>query len=181
VKQNHARLQYGSGGTGTSSHITCVLLGQKIGADVTHVPYRGGGPAFTDLIAGRLDYICNYISLAVQAIGSGQVRPLAIFARERAPVIAAVPTAAEQGLDGVDAYTWNAVFAPKGTPPTVIARLNAAVSHALDAPVVRERLGGLGLEVPPPERRTPEFLARYVLDEMARWAPAVKASGAGEE
>jgi tripartite-type tricarboxylate transporter receptor subunit TctC len=181
VKQNHARLQYGSGGTGTSSHITCVLLGQKIGADVTHVPYRGGGPAFTDLIAGRLDYICNYVSLAVQAIGSGQVRPLAIFARERAPVIAAVPTAAEQGLDGVDAYTWNAVFAPKGTPPAVIAKLNAAVSHALDAPVVRERLAGLGLDVPPPARRTPEYLGRYVLDEMARWAPAVKASGAGEE
>ena len=181
VKANHARLQYGSGGTGTSSHITCVLLGQKIGADVTHVPYRGGGPAFTDLIAGRLDYICNYISLAVQAIGSGQVRPLAIFARERAPVIASVPTAAEQALDGVDAYTWNAVFAPKGTPPAVIARLNAAVSHALDARVVRERLAGLGLDVPPPERRTPEFLARYVVDEMAKWAPAIKASGAAEE
>jgi tripartite-type tricarboxylate transporter receptor subunit TctC len=181
VKQNHAKLQYGSGGTGTSSHITCVLLGQKIGADVTHVPYRGGGPAFTDLIAGRLDYICNYISLAVQAIGSGQVRPIAIFARERAPVIASVPTAAEQGLAGVDAYTWNAVFAPKGTPPAVIARINAAVSRALDTPLVRERLAGLGLDVPLPERRTQEFLGRYVVDEMARWAPAVRASGAGEE
>jgi tripartite-type tricarboxylate transporter receptor subunit TctC len=181
VKANHAKLQYGSGGTGTSSHITCVLLGQKIGADVTHVPYRGGGPAFTDLIAGRLDYICNYISLAVQAIGSGQVRPLAIFARERSPAIPSVPTAAEQGLEGVDAYTWNAVFAPKGTPPAVIAKLNAAVSHALDAPVVRERLAGLGLDVPPPERRTPEFLRRYVVDEMAKWAPAIRASGPGEE
>jgi tripartite-type tricarboxylate transporter receptor subunit TctC len=181
VKQNHAKLQYGSGGTGTSSHITCVLLGQKIGADVTHVPYRGGGPAFTDLIAGRLDYFCNYISFAVQAAGTGQARTLAIFAHERSPVIPAVPTAAEQGLDGVDAYTWNAVFAPRGTPPAVVAKLNAAVSRALDTPLVRERLGGLGLDVPPRERRTPEFLRRYVVDEMARWAPAVKASGAGEE
>jgi tripartite-type tricarboxylate transporter receptor subunit TctC len=181
VKANHARLQYGSGGTGTSSHIACVLLGQKIGVDVTHVPYRGGGPAFTDLIAGRLDYFCNYISFAVQAAGSGQARTLAIFARERSPVIAAVPTAAEQGIEGVDAYTWNAVFAPKGTPPAVVARLNAAVSHALDSAVVRERLAGLGLDVPPPERRTPEFLGRYVVDEMAKWAPAIRASGAGEE
>ena len=181
VKANQAKLQYGSGGTGTSSHIACVLLGQRIGADVTHVPYRGGGPAFTDLLAGRLDYFCNYVSFAVQVGGSGQARTLAIFARERSPAIPNVPTAAEQGLDGVDAYTWNAVFAPKGTPPAVVAKLNTAVSSALDAPVVRERLAGLGLDVPPPERRTPEFLGRYVVDEMAKWAPAIKASGAGEE
>jgi tripartite-type tricarboxylate transporter receptor subunit TctC len=181
VKANHAKLQYGSGGTGTSSHISCVLLGQRIGVDVTHVPYRGGGPAFTDLIAGRLDYFCNYISFAVQTAGSGQARTLAIFAGERSPAIPSVPTAAEQGLDGVDAYTWNAVFAPKGTPPAVVAKLNAAVSHALDAPVVRERLAGLGLDVPPPARRTPEFLKRYVVDEMAKWAPAIRASGAAEE
>ena len=73
------------------------------------------------------------------------------------------------------------LFRSKGTPPAVVAKLNAAVSSALDAPVVRERLAGLGLDVPPPERRTPEFLGRYVVDEMAKWAPAVKASGAGEE
>jgi tripartite-type tricarboxylate transporter receptor subunit TctC len=181
VKANHARLQYGSGGTGTSSHIACVLLGQKIGVDVTHVPYRGGGPAFTDLMAGRLDYFCNYIQFAVQTAGGGQARTLAIFARERSPAIPSVPTAAEQGLDGVDAYTWNAVFAPKGTPPAVVAKLNAAVAHALDSAVVRERLAGLGLDVPPPERRTPAFLKGYVVDEMAKWAPAIKASGAGEE
>ena len=181
VKANQAKLQYGSGGTGTSSHIACVLLGQRIGADVTHVPYRGGGPAFTDLLAGRLDYFCNYVSFAVQVAGSGQARTLAIFARERSPAIPNVPTAAEQGLDGVDAYTWNAVFAPKGTPPAVVAKLNAAVSSALDSAVVRERLAGLGLDVPPPEHRTPEFLGRYVVDEMAKWAPAIKASGAGEE
>jgi tripartite-type tricarboxylate transporter receptor subunit TctC len=181
VKANHARLQYGSGGTGTSSHIACVLLGQRMGVDVTHVPYRGGGPAFTDLMAGRLDYFCNYIQFAVQTAGGGQARTLAIFARERSPAIPSVPTAAEQGLDGVDAYTWNAVFAPKGTPPAVVARLNAAVAHALDSAVVRERLAGLGLDVPPPERRTPAFLKGYVVDEMAKWAPAIKASGAGEE
>jgi tripartite-type tricarboxylate transporter receptor subunit TctC len=181
LKVNHARMQFGSGGTGTSSHIGCVLLDQTIGVTVTHVPYRGGGPAFTDLIAGRLDYICNYISLAVQAVGTGQVRALAIFARERSPVMPSLPTAAEQGLVGVDAYTWNAIFAPKGTPAAVVARLNAAVSRALDTPVVRERLAGLGLDVPPPERRTPEFLGRYVVDEMAKWGPVIKASGAGEE
>jgi tripartite-type tricarboxylate transporter receptor subunit TctC len=181
LKQNHDKMQFGSGGTGTSSHIGCVLLDQSVGVNVTHVPYRGGGPALTDLIAGRLDYICNYISLAVQAVQSGQVRALAIFARERSPVLPSLPTAAEEGFSGIEAYTWNAVFAPKATPPAVIAKINAAISHALDTPMVRERLAGLGLDAPPPALRTPEYLAKYVPAEMAKWAPAVKASGAGEE
>jgi tripartite-type tricarboxylate transporter receptor subunit TctC len=181
VKANHATMQFGSGGTGTSSHIGCVLLDQTIGVEVTHVPYRGGGPALTDLMAGRLDYLCNYISLAVQAVGTGEARALAIFARERAPVMPNLPTAAEQGLNGVDAYTWNAIFAPKGTPPAVIARLNAALSKALDDPTVRDRLARLGLDVPPKDLRTPDYLGRYVASEMVKWAPAVKASGAGLE
>jgi tripartite-type tricarboxylate transporter receptor subunit TctC len=181
LRQNHDKMQFGSGGTGTSSHIGCVLLDQSVGVNVTHVPYRGGGPAFTDLIAGRLDYICNYISLAVQAVQSGQVRALAIFARDRSPVLPSLPTAAEEGFSGIEAYTWNAIFAPKGTPPAVIAKINAAVSHALDTPMVRERLAGLGLDAPPKDLRTPDYLAKYVPAEMAKWAPAVKASGAGEE
>lgn len=181
LRQNHDKMQFGSGGTGTSSHIGCVLLDQSVGVNVTHVPYRGGGPAFTDLIAGRLDYICNYISLAVQAVASGQVRALAIFARERSAVLPDLPTAAEQGFSGIEAYTWNAIFAPKATPPAVIAKINAAVSHALDNATVRERLAGLGLDAPPPALRTPEYLGKYVPAEMAKWAPAVKASGAGEE
>jgi tripartite-type tricarboxylate transporter receptor subunit TctC len=181
LKANHDKMQFGSGGTGTSSHVGCVLLGQALGVNVTHVPYRGGGPAFGDLIAGRIDYICNYISLAVQAVESGQVRALAIFARERAAVMPSLPTAAEQGLSGVDAYTWNAIFAPKGTPPAVIARLNAAVSRALDTPAVRDRLAKLGLDIPSKEHRSPDYLGKYVVSEMARWAAPIKASGAGEE
>ena len=181
VKQNHDRMQFGSGGTGTSSHIGCVLLGDTIGVNVTHVPYRGGGPALNDLIAGRLDYICNYISLAVGPVGAGQVRALAIFGPDRSAVMPALPTAAEQGLAGVDTSTWNAIFAPKGTPRAVVARLNAAVSRALDTPAVRERMAKLGLEAPKPERRTPEYLGRFVADEMTTWAPVLKASGAGAE
>jgi tripartite-type tricarboxylate transporter receptor subunit TctC len=92
-----------------------------------------------------------------------------------------VPTADEQGLKGLDAPTWNAIFAPKGTPPAVVAKLNAAVSQALDDATVRERLAQLGLDVPPPEVRTPDYLAKYVAAERVRWAPAVRASGAGVE
>jgi tripartite-type tricarboxylate transporter receptor subunit TctC len=181
LKANHDKMQFGSGGTGTSSHIGCVLLDQVVGVNVTHVPYRGGGPAFTDLMAGRLDYICNYISLAVQAVNSGQVRALAIFSLERSAVLPTLPTAAEQGLPGVDAYTWNAIFLPKGTPPAIVARLNAAVSRALENATVRERLATLGLDIPPAERRTPDYLGKYVTAEMTKWAAPIKASGAGEE
>jgi tripartite-type tricarboxylate transporter receptor subunit TctC len=158
-----------------------VLLDQAVGVNVTHIPYRGGGPAFGDLIAGRIDYICNYISLAVQAVEAGQVRALAIFSRERSAVMPSLPTAAEQGLTGIDAYTWNAIFLPKGTPPAIVARLNAAVSRAMDSPAARVRLDQLGLDIPPLARRTPEYLRRYVADEIAKWGPPIRASGAGEE
>src|SRR5439155_13706290 len=98
AKANHAKMQYGSGGTGTSAHIGCLLLNQAIGVEVVHVPYRGGGPALGDLVAGRLDYMCNYISLAAQAVEAGQVGALAIFSRERSSVMPSLATAAEQGL-----------------------------------------------------------------------------------
>jgi tripartite-type tricarboxylate transporter receptor subunit TctC len=181
AKANQDKMQYGSGGTGTSAHIGCVLLNQAIGVSTVHIPYRGGGPALGDLVAGRTDYMCNYISLAVQAVETGQVRALAIFSRERSAVLPSLPTAAEQGLPGVDAYTWNAIFLPKGTPQPIVATLNGAVSRAMDSPVARERLDKLGLDIPPKERRTPEFLGTYVASEIAKWGPPIRASGVAEE
>jgi tripartite-type tricarboxylate transporter receptor subunit TctC len=181
AKANHANMQYGSGGTGTSAHIGCVLLNQAMGVGVTHIPYRGGGPALGDLIAGRIDYICNYISIAVPAVEAGTIRALAIFSLSRSPVMPTLPTAEEQGLPGVDAYTWNAIFLPKNTPPAVVAKLNAAVSQAMDSATVRARLKTLGLDVVPKERRSPDYLAKYVAAEVAKWGPPIKASGIAEE
>ncbi len=181
AKANHAKMQYGSGGTGTSAHIGCLLLNQAIGVDVIHIPYRGGGPALGDLIAGRIDYLCNYISLAVPAVEAGTIRALATFAKTRSPVMPSLPTTQEQGLSGIDAYTWNAIFLPKGTPPAMVARLNAAVSQAMDLPAVRERLKTLGLQIVPKERRTPDYLRTYLAAEFAKWGPPIKASGLAEE
>jgi tripartite-type tricarboxylate transporter receptor subunit TctC len=181
TRANQAKMQFGSGGTGTSAHIGCLLLNQAIGVEVVHVPYRGGGPALGDLVAGRIDYMCNYISLASQAVEAGQVGALAILSRERSPVMPSLPTAAEQGLSGVDAYTWNAIFLPKGTPPAIVAKLNAAVSRAMDSPAARARLDKLGLDIPPPARRTPDYLGQYVASEIAKWGPPIKASGVAEE
>ena len=109
------------------------------------------------------------------------VRSLAIFSNQRSPVMPSLPTADEQGLPGVDAYTWNAIFLPKNTPAPIVAKLNAAVSRAMDSPAARERIDKLGLDIPPREHRTPAYLGQYVAAEMAKWAGPIRASGAGDE
>jgi tripartite-type tricarboxylate transporter receptor subunit TctC len=181
AKANQARMQFGSGGTGTSSHIGCVLLGQTIGAEVTHVPYRGGGPALLDLIAGRLDYICNIISTAVPVIEAGQVKGIATLSLTRSPVLPNLPTAHEQGLKDFEAYTWNAVLLPKATPADLVGKLNAALIRVMDNPAFRERLEALGLYVVAPERRTPNYLGKFVAAEIEKWAGPITASGATGE
>jgi tripartite-type tricarboxylate transporter receptor subunit TctC len=180
AKQNQARMQYGSGGTGTSAHISCVLLNLAIGVDVTHVPYRGGGPAMVDLTAGRIDYICNIVSTALPAIEGKTVKAIATLTRERARVLRDLPTAHEQGLTEFAAYTWNAIFLPKATPRRIVDRLNAAVRETVNTPAVRARLTEVGLDVVAPERMTPEYLGKFVADEIAKWAVPIKASGAGD-
>jgi tripartite-type tricarboxylate transporter receptor subunit TctC len=180
AKANQAKMQYGSGGTGTSAHISCVLLNLAIGVDITHVPYRGGGPALVDLLGSRTDYICNIVSTAVGPIEAKQVKAIATLSRERTAALPDLPTAHEQGLTDFGAYTWNAIFLPKNTPRALVDKLNAAVSKTIDTPAVRERFATLGLDVVAPPRRTPEYLGRFVADEIAKWGPAVKASGATE-
>jgi tripartite-type tricarboxylate transporter receptor subunit TctC len=181
AKANQGRMQFGSGGTGTSSHIGCVLLNQTTGIETQHIPYRGGGPAMADLVAGRVDYVCNIASTVGQAIEAKQVKALAALTRERSPILPDLPTAHEQGLTGFDAYTWNAVFLPKGTPPALVERLNEALNAAMDNPTFRERLHSLGLIVVAPERRTPAYLQAFVASEIEKWAAPIKASGVKEE
>ena len=177
AKANHAKMSFSSGGTGTSSHVSCVMLNQLIGVDVVHVPYRGGGPAFQDLIAGRIDYICNYVSIAVPAVKAGQVKALAQLARERTPLLPEVRTADEQGLKDFDVSAWNAILLPKSATPAQVARLNAAVSKALDNPALRKRLDDIGLIPAALERRSPEYLRKFIEAEIAKWAGPVKAAG----
>jgi len=180
AKANQTKMQYGSGGTGTSAHISCVLLNLAIGVDITHVPYRGGGPALVDLLGGRVDYICNIVSTAVGPIEAKQVKAIATLTRERTPALPDLPTAHEQGMTDFGAYTWNAIFLPKNTPRAIVDKLNDAVSKTIDTPAVLERFKTLGLDVVGPARRSPEHLGKFVADEIAKWGPAVKASGATE-
>jgi tripartite-type tricarboxylate transporter receptor subunit TctC len=172
---------FSSGGTGTSSHISCVLLNQIMGVDVTHVPYRGGGPAFADVIAGRIDYICNYVSIAVPAVNAGQVKAMAMLAHDRAALLPNLPTAEEQGLKDFDVSAWNAILLPKSATPAMVATMNAAVRKSLDNPALRARFDSIGLISAAPERRSPEYLRAFLETEIARWAAPVKASGVSSD
>jgi tripartite-type tricarboxylate transporter receptor subunit TctC len=177
TKANQSKMQFSSGGTGTSSHVSCVLLNQTIGANVVHVPYRGGGPALQDVIAGRIDYTCNYVSIAVPAVQAGQARVLATLARERTAAFPDLPTAGEQGLKDFDVSAWNAILLPKSATPAMVAKFNAAVSKALDNPAMRQRLDAIGLIAAVAERRSPQYLRNYIESEIQKWAQPVKASG----
>ncbi len=171
-------LTFGSAGAGSASHLGCLLLDQALGARMTHVPYRGTGPAMQDLRGGRIDLICEIAPTAVGAIRGNEVRALATLSNTRSAVLPDLPTLAESGLPGVEAYTWTAVLLPKGTPRAIVERLNAAVRQAIDTPAVRERLVQLGATIVAPERRTPEYLRTFVAAEIAKWAGPIRASGA---
>jgi tripartite-type tricarboxylate transporter receptor subunit TctC len=181
AKENQAKMQFGSAGAGSADHLTCVFLDVAIGINVTHVPYRGGQPAMQDLIAGRIDYVCNIITTALPEIQGNLIKPIAITTRERSPLLPNLQSADEQGLKGFDAYTWNALFLPKGTPDAIVRKLNAAVSATVETPLVRERLAGIGAAIVPPDQRSPEYLAKFVVSEIEKWAGPIKASGATAE
>jgi tripartite-type tricarboxylate transporter receptor subunit TctC len=181
AKANQAKLQYGSAGSGSATHMTCVLLNVAAGVNITHIPYRGTGPAMQDLIAGRIDYLCDVVQTSLPQIQSNAIKAIAMLSPYRARVLPDLKTADEQGLKGFDADAWNAFFFPKGTPDAIVRRLARASSDVLDAPGVRERLEGLGLNVPMVERRTPEYLSKLLVSELEKWAGPVKESGAEEE
>jgi tripartite-type tricarboxylate transporter receptor subunit TctC len=177
AKANQDKMQHGSGGAGTSSHIGCVLMNQVIGVQITHVPYRGGGPAMQDLLAGRIDFICNYISTALPPHNAKIAKVIAALTSKRTPSFPEVPTAEEEGFKGLDISAWNAIYMPKSATPQQVAKLNAALNKALDNPALKKRLDDIGLEVPVPARRTPEYLAKFTAEEIKRWEAPVKASG----
>jgi tripartite-type tricarboxylate transporter receptor subunit TctC len=177
TKAHQANMQFGSAGVGSGTHLPCVLLNMAMDVHVTHVPYRGEGPAQQDLIAGRIDYMCSTIQTGANLANQGQVKAIAVMAPNRSNVVPNVPTTGEGGLPGVEASVWDAYFLPRGAPAAIVAKLNKAISGALDDPAVHKRLTDLGLEVASPDRRTPEYLAKFLPEEVARWTKVVKAAG----
>jgi len=181
VKANKDKLQYGSPGGGSGGHVCAILLDGLIGSRITHVPYRGAAPAMQDLIAGRLDYMCEQISTAVQQIDAGTVKGIAILGPERVPVVPKLSSAKEAGLGDFDCGAWSAVVLPLKTPDAIVRKLAKASADAIDTPAVRERLATLGVTVVAPERRSPDYLAKYIPAEIEKWAGPIKASGVSGE
>jgi tripartite-type tricarboxylate transporter receptor subunit TctC len=177
LKANEKTAQFGSAGVGTGTHLPCVLFNLAIGVNITNVPYRGAGAIIQDLLGGRLDYMCDTIQTGAQLAKQGSVKAVAVLSARRVAIIPEVPTAAEQGLQGVDASVWNAFFLPKGTPDAIVRKLNAAINQSLENPALRARLEELGLEIVPPEKRTPEYLAKFLPEDIARWAKPIHAAG----
>ena len=176
AKANTAKMTFGSAGAGAATHLGCVVLNTAMGVDITHVPYRGTGPAMQDLQGGRLDYLCEIIATGKPQIDGGTVKGIAIMTKERSPVLPNLPTAAEQGL-AVEAYTWTALFLPKGAPDAIVKKLNGAAVAAINTPAVKERLQSLGATVAKPDQQSPEFLGAFVKSEIEKWAAPIKASG----
>jgi len=181
AKENQAKMNFASAGNGSAVHLGCVMLNMAIGVTTTHVPYRGSGPAMNDLIGGQVDYFCDTVSGGVPQIQANTVKALAYFGKTRSPALPDLPTAQEQGLAGFEAYTWNAIFVPKGTPEPIVKRLNEVAIAAMEDAGVKERLGKLGAQIVTAERRTPAYLADFVKAEVEKWAAPIKASGARVE
>jgi tripartite-type tricarboxylate transporter receptor subunit TctC len=177
AKANESKMQYGSAGAGSATHLGCVLLNYIIGTNINHIPYRGTGPAMQDLAGGRIDFLCEIITTAKPQVDGGTVKALAIFDKERSPALPNLPTAAEQGTEKLEAYTWNALFLPKNAPAEVVKKLNEAAVQAKNTPAVRERLEGLGARLVSDQRATPQFLGEFVRNEIDKWAAPIKASG----
>ena len=177
AKANQAKMQYGSPGVGSAPHLACELLNAAFGTNVTHIPYRGGPPAIQDLIAGRTDYVCASGTIASPQIESQAVKAIAILTKDRSPSLPALASAHEQGLSNFHASTWYAIFLPSGAPAPIIQKLHGAAVATMNTPAVQERLKAAGTDLVAPERRSPEYLAEFVVSEIDRWAAPIKASG----
>ena len=177
AKANDTKMQFGSAGPGSATHITCVLLNSAMGTNVAYVPYRSTTQAMQDLMAGRIDFLCDAGSTAVPLIKGGAVKALANLGPRRVPMLPELTTAKEQGLAGVSVYGWNAFFYPKGTLDPIVRALNKAAGAMLERQDVRERLDNIGILVPARENRSPEYLEKFVPSEIETWAAPIKASG----
>jgi len=150
-----------------------LLFDQRAHIKVQHVPYRGLSQAMNDLLGGQIELMFDQVISASPHIAGGEVRPIAVTGPARAAAIPDVPTTAEAGLPELETIAWSALFFPKGTSATIVSRVNAAMSEAMDDKEVIARLAKLGSDVPPPNARSPEALGKLVRSEIDKWAPLI--------
>jgi tripartite-type tricarboxylate transporter receptor subunit TctC len=175
AKEKPGQINFASSGSGTSIHLSGELFKTMAGVDMTHVPYKGSAPALTDLIGGQVQVMFDNLPSSLPQIKAGKLRAIAVTSAQRAPALPNVPTIAESGLPGFEATSWFGVVAPAGTPPAIVARLNADLNQWLQTPEAREKLLAQGAAA---AGGSPEQFAAYIRAETEKWAKVVKASGA---
>jgi tripartite-type tricarboxylate transporter receptor subunit TctC len=174
AKSRPGQLNYGSGGLGSTPFLAAELFKSIAGIDVVHVPYKGGAPALTELTGGQLTFMIENVPGTTPFVKSGKLRALAITSTERSPLAPDLPTMVEAGVPGYEMSGWNGIFAPKGTPPEIVARLHAELAKLLRAPEVKEQFAALGAE---PIGDTPDQFAAFLKADMARWRKIIKEKG----
>ena len=177
LRANPDRASEGTAGAGSPQHVSGVFFQKATGTRFQFVPYRGAAPAMQDLLAGQIDFIIDDPTNALPQVRAGKIKAFAVAARNRLPAAPDIPTVDEAGLPGFYFSRWHALWAPRGTPKDVVARLNAAIMDALANAGVRARLADLGQEIFPREQQTPEALGAYHKAEAEKWWPIIKAAG----
>lgn len=177
LKANPDKATEGTSGIGSASHVSGVFFQNVTGARFQFVPYRGAAPAMQDLVAGRIDLMIDQVSNSLPQVRSDQIKAYAVTAKSRAAVAPEIPTVDEAGLPEFHISIWHALWAPKGTPKEIIAKLNEAVVNALTNANARQRLVALGQEIRPANQQTPEALAAFHKAEVDKWWPIVKTAG----
>jgi tripartite-type tricarboxylate transporter receptor subunit TctC len=178
VRKNGDSVKQAHGGIGSSSHMACLMFNSELGLNPRLIAYRGTGPALNDLLGGHVDFFCEQVVSVAAAVQSGTIKAYGVSSDKPVPSLPGVPAAKDAGAPSYQMSIWSAVFAPKGTPAPVVAKLNEALNEALDDPTVRDRLVELGGRVPAKEERGPANLAKLLKSEIARWAPILKSAAA---
>jgi tripartite-type tricarboxylate transporter receptor subunit TctC len=174
IKANEGKVSAGTAGAGSATHVAGVYFQNVTGTRFQFVPYRGTGPALQDLVAGQIDFIVDQASNSLQHVRDGKIRAYAVTANARLPSAPDIPTVAEAGVPSLDISVWYGLWAPKGTPEDIIAKLNGAAVQALGDPMVRQRFGELGLDIPPREQLTPAALGAFQKAEIEKWWPVIR-------
>jgi tripartite-type tricarboxylate transporter receptor subunit TctC len=177
VKANKDKVTYANAGVGAASHLCGMLFMSAIGADVTTVPYKGTGPAMTDLIGGQVDFMCDQTTNTTPQIKGGKVKGYAVTTKSRVPSLKELPTVDESGLKGFEVTVWHGLWAPAGTPKPALDKVNAALRTALKDPGVVAKFAELGTEPVADNRATPEALRSHLKSEIEKWGPIIRKAG----